>query len=105
MSNSIHWMTLALVSACIFITSCNSSTSIDKDDCISNYAQKGRTDRIVAWGYQLCNIAADDNKLTRDRAYALCAVRKIPSTRTTFAFEQIIRECREKFPRGKFSNK
>jgi hypothetical protein len=79
---------------CLLLPSC--SPSISKDDCVSEYAQKGGTEQIVRWGYQLCNIATDPSKSGEDRSNALCAVKNIPSTPTELAFRQVLAECRKR---------
>ena len=82
----------------LVLASCAASCTneIDNDKCITDYAQKGGTDQIVRWGYQLCGMATDAASSAKERDDALCAVRKIPSTPSELAFKQVIKECREK---------
>ena len=84
---------LLLSCASMLLTSCNSN--ISRESCVSDYAQKGGTEQIVRWGYQLCTIATDAKESSTDRSNALCAVKKIPSTPTELAFRQVIAECRK----------
>jgi hypothetical protein len=82
------------VSACLLAASC--AVGLDRDRCISEYAQRGGTEQIVRWGYQLCSVATDESRSGEERARAVCAVKKIPQTPTELAFRQVIAECRSK---------
>lgn len=94
MSNAFQRLTAPLLLVC-FCSLASCSGAISRDECISKYAQRGGTDQIVRWGYQLCAMATDVKSSAKDRAEALCAVRKIPSTPSELAFRQVIGECRE----------
>lgn len=85
---------IAIAASFLVLASC--APSIDKESCISEYAQRGGTEQIVRWGYQFCRIAADESKSSKERSDALCAVKKIPSTPTELAFRQVVAECRKR---------
>ena len=73
------WRDLLIpVSACLLNASC--AVGLDRDRCISEYAQRGGTEQIVRWGYQLCNVSTYESRSSDERARAICAVKKIPQT-------------------------
>ena len=85
---------LILASVCVLIASC--ADGLDRERCISEYAQRGGTEKIVRWGYQLCSVAADESRSDEERAGAICAVKRIPQTPTELAFRQVVAKCRRK---------
>lgn len=69
---------------------------IDRDECVATYAQRGGTDKIVRWGYQLCARAADVQRTPVEREQAMCAVKMIPSTPSEIAFRAVVADCLKK---------
>lgn len=68
---------------------------IDRDECVSKYAQRGSTEKIVRWGYGLCTIAADPNRTPREREHAICAIKMIPNTPTEIGIQAVWADCQK----------
>lgn len=97
---SMRWILgtapLALcIAALVALPACQQQP-INKDECVAKYAQRGGTDQIVRWGYQLCARAADPQRAPLERKQAICAIKMIPSTPSDIAFRAVVADCLKK---------
>lgn len=81
------------IGSLLVLTACQQGP-IDRDACVAKYAQRGGTDQIVRWGYQLCAQAADPAKTPIEREQAMCALKMIPTTPSEIAFREVVAHCR-----------
>jgi hypothetical protein len=86
-------MRLACFASLLAFTACQ-QRPVDRDACVSKYAQRGGTDQIVRWGYQLCAQAADPANSPLEREQAMCALEMIPTTPSEIAFRAVVARCR-----------
>ena len=85
---------LALCVAALALGACQQQP-ISRDDCVAKYAQRGGTDRIVRWGYQLCAQASNPQESPERREQAICAVKAIPNTPSEIGFRAVVARCRK----------